>query len=116
MKKFNILILTFLLTFSALAERGGGRGKYKDRDGRRGDRQERVEDFSKDVAKLSKEDIAKLEGEFQSLQKDQMKKRIALENKIFDLRAKFLAENRKLVFLIGVTNERLLNNPRLPDS
>ncbi|MEH0862615.1 MULTISPECIES: hypothetical protein [unclassified Halobacteriovorax] len=99
MKKFNILILTFLLTFSALAERGGGRGKYRDGEGRRGhrDRHEKVEDFSKDIAKLSKEDIAKLEGEFNKFQKEQMNKRLKLENQIFDLREKFLEQNRSMV-------------------
>lgn len=90
MKKFNILILSLLLTFSALAERGGGKRGH-------GDRQEKVEDFSKEVAKLSKEDIAKLESEFVALQKDQMKKRVELENKIFDLRKKFLEDNRKMI-------------------
>ncbi|EPZ49236.1 hypothetical protein M902_1021 [Bacteriovorax sp. BAL6_X] len=67
MKTLSIMILTFLLAFSSLA------------DG--------------DFSKLSKGELKKLENEFAKFQDSQHKKKVAFEKKVFSQKEKYLKDN-----------------------
>ncbi|MFG1481807.1 hypothetical protein ABMA79_09330 [Halobacteriovorax sp. HFRX-2_2] len=91
MKTLSIMILTFLLAFSSLADRGG-RGERKHKKDR-GARYEKMTEMDGDFSKLSKGDLKKLENEFAKFQDDQHKKKVAFEKKMFSQREKFLKDN-----------------------